>query len=197
MSLRKTTLGIKRLTLNQLERMDTSFVYVINNTDPRGNLNLTVADGMGNQVAVRVPVCNIPYDLSTQATKQALLSNPQLRTLNAKGVLLFVDPDAAVELLKTPDARDEHKRLFSVGEIAAIGDEEDNSELANVQAEEDGNIHPFAMTMAMVEDGTDEEVIRQLKSREDELSADDYTYIATNSKKDKVKAFAAERAANA
>ncbi len=190
-SLKARSLALKSLSLHELEKLDTSFVFVINNTSPKGNINLTVADGMGNQIGVRVPVANIPYDLSTQATKSSLISNPQLRTLVAKRAILFVHPDHALEFLNTRDAREEHNRLFSMGEIAAIGD---SSELESKQAEASGELHPFAMMLANSSEGSDDEQLSQLKGREDEFTEEDYVYIATNSSKEKVKTWAAERA---
>lgn len=194
-NLKTRTRELKRISLHELEKMDTSYFWVLNLTNPLGHLNLTVADGMGNQVDVRIPLARIPIDLSTQATKRNLVANPQIRTLAAKKVIAFVDPDTAVEFIERDrEAADENRRLYALGDFAQVGEsQEDNSQLQQTVAEQDGSLNAFAATMALG-DGTDDEVIDMIRAREDELSKMDFEYIAANSKLDRVKAYAAERA---
>lgn len=194
-SLKSRAAQLPRITLHNLESGDFSSFWVLNMTNPRGNLNLTVADGMGNQVPVRVPIASIPVDLSNQATKKSLCVNPQVRTLIAKGVLALIEPTAAMEFLKDPEAREENKRLYSLGEIAEIGDT--GGELNEVQAlvaETDGDINPFVLQLVAQTDMDEDETLRELKSREDEMSKDDFQYIAQGSRHEKVKAWAASKA---
>jgi len=193
-SLKSRAESLKRLQLHDLESMQTSFVWVLNRTNPRGNLNLTVADGMGNQVPVRIPIANIPVDLSTQATKQSLVANPQVRQLVAKGIISLVDPEAAREFLKDPEARAEHQRIYAVAEIAEIGDSEMNAELQSVQVEESGELSAFVIQLTLSGDMNEDEVLSELRAREDEMTKEDFLYVTQNSKHEKVKAWAAERA---
>lgn len=195
MSLKNRALGLKRLSLHELEKAESSSVYVINASQPRGHINLTVSDGMGKPVAVRAPISYIPVDLSYQATKQNLIGSPAFRTLVAKKVLLIVESDAATAFNGTDsDARGENARLYSVGEISEVGDASYNQDYQQVQAETSGDINPFAMMMALETSMSDEEIIRDLTARVDEFNEADFTYLATTSKMEKVKAWAAEKA---
>lgn len=194
-SLKSQSLNLKRTDLHTLEAGNSSYFWVINNIEPRGSINMTVADGMGNQIPVRVPIAAIPVDLSTQATAKSLLASPQVRTMIAKKVLILVDGDAARTFLETPAAQEEHRRLYALSDIAEVGQEGAGlNELSQAQAEAEGSLNPFAMSMALASDLSEDEVLRELRSREDELSEADFQYIAQNSKYERVKSWAAEKA---
>lgn len=193
-NLRTSAIELKSIQLFELEASVISSVWVVNKTTPKGNINITVNDGMGNKINVHIPVVSVPMDLSMQATKQSLLASPQMRQIIAKGMISLKDPDAVNAFLKDPAARAEYNRLHSVGDIAAIGDMEENTQLTSTIAVEAGEIHPFAMTMAVNTDMTDDEVLRDLRAQQDELEKKDFQFIAENSTREKVKAWAAERA---
>lgn len=195
-SLASAVAGLKRLKIHEVESSKTGSIFVLNKANPRGALNLTVADGMGGQSSVRVPIAKIPVDLATQATKRNIVSSPQVRTLHAKNVIEFIDEEAARALLAThPDAKAEHARLYSVGEIAEIGNaDEVSGEVAQVQLEADGDINPFAVEMAFDTSLSEEDLLMTLRGREEELKAVDLMYIVNNSKHERVKTWAAERA---
>lgn len=195
-TLKTAVARLKRLAIHEIESSKTGSIFILNNTMPRGALNMTIADGMGGQTSVRVPIAKIPVDLATQATKRNIVSSPQVRTLHAKRVIEFIDEDQARELLNThPDARAEHARLYAVGEISAIGDaDEQAGEVAQVQQEASGDLNPFAVEMAFDENLSEEDLIMTLRGREDELTEADLLYIVSNSKHDRVKAWAAEKA---
>lgn len=201
MSLKNAVAGLKRLSLHELDRdKENMSVWVLNRTKDvtgsAGAINLTVADGMGGQIQVRVPVANIPVDLSTQATRQNLISSPQVRTLHAKKVIEFIDPEQARTLLASnADARAENQRLYKLGEVAEVGNSaEINDELQQVEAENAGDLNPFAITMAFEEAMTDEDILMTLRGREDELGEKDFLYLVNNSKHERVKSWAAEKA---
>lgn len=194
-NLRNLSIGLKDVQLFELEGSTSSSVWVVNKTNPKGNINITVNDGMGNKINVHIPVVSIPVDLSMQATKQSLLSSPQLRQIVAKGMIALKDPNAVIEFFKRePAAREEHNRFNSIGDIAEVGDMEENTQLTTTMAVENGEINPFAMAMAVNTDMSEDEVLRDLRNREDEFEKADFQYIAENSKQEKVKAWAADRA---
>jgi len=194
MSSKKEALKLKRLTIHELEAANSSFVWVLNNTNPKGNINLTVADGRGRPVNVRVPISWIPIDLTTQSTKNALLEDPNFRTLVAKRLILLIDSAEAIEFLKHGDAAEEHARIYQVGDIAPVGAADENQELEAVKAEAAGDINPFVLNLMVEKTLPEENVLRELRNREDEFTKADYQYIAQNSLHDKVKAWAAEQA---
>ena len=71
----------KIVSLAELERSTESSVYVLNNSVPRGIINFSINDGLGNAVTIKVPITWMPIDLTTQATKASVLSSPQFRRL--------------------------------------------------------------------------------------------------------------------
>lgn len=194
MSSKKQALALKQITIHELEASSQSTVFVINNAKPKGNINLTVADGMGRQRNVRVPISWIPVDLTMQITRKSLLEDPQFRTLVAKRVILIIDNDAAREFLKNPDAAEEYARLYAVGPIAEVGAADESAEIENAKALVDGSIDPFVMNILVQRDMSEDDVLRELRNREDDLTKKDFQYIAQNSLHDKVKTWAAEQA---
>lgn len=193
--MKKNANELKPITIHELESSNSSYVWVCNRTSPKGNINLTVSDGMGKSIPVRIPITWIPIDLTTQATKQSLLSNPQFRQLLAKRQIGLIDPNEALEFLNDPEARKENERIYNVGTIDAIGEaQENNAQVSSAIAESSGDLSPFAMNIAVQNDMDEDEVLRELRNRSDELSKADYLYISQNSRQEKVKAYAAERA---
>jgi uncharacterized protein YmfQ (DUF2313 family) len=187
---------LKSLEIYELEESSQSSVWVVNMTKPAGHVNLTVSDGMGKSIALRILKTWIPIDLTTQATKQSLLANPQFRGLVAKRMLRIVDAKEAREFMKNPDAQAEYEKIYGVGPIAAIGQDPSagGNELSARMNEASGDINPFALNLAVAKDMDDDSVIRELRNRSDEMKQQDWQYLAQMHKSDKVKAFAAERA---
>ena len=85
--------AIPSLTLSQLEKSDYASVWVFNLSGSsemkefkRGIINISVNDGIGNSISLRIPITWVPVDLTTQVTKSALVMNPQFRRLASAGV---------------------------------------------------------------------------------------------------------------
>ncbi len=186
------------ITLGELEKSDSSSVWVLNVSNPQGNINMDIPDGMGNRTSIRVPITFIPVDLTTQATKSALLGNPQFRSMLAKKMMMLVTADSANDFLTQPHAAEEQARIYSVGEIAEIGSAGSNAAaLESLRAESEGTIDPFALNIAMVSDQDEDDIIRQLRTRGSQLKKADWMHISRTSKFEKVKAFAASEALDA
>ena len=105
---------LQRLTVTQAEKADDSQLFVLNKSNPRGNVNFVVVDSGQQKVSVQVPVTFIPVDLSTFATKADVLRNPNFRRLVARGFVHIVSSESAEEFLQDERAQKEHNRIFDV-----------------------------------------------------------------------------------
>lgn len=184
------------LTINQMERLDDSSVFVTNMTKPKGNVNFSVSDGTSKRIAVKVPCTFIPIDLTTQATKTSIITSPDFRALVTKGYLRVVDPEEARAFIdSSPEATEEHRRLFRQIEVAAIGG---NPETSRVEIESEtvlGTINVVAKNV--IESEMEEnDALRILRNNAGDLTAEDWEYVASKSDKAKVKEFAASMAMN-
>lgn len=195
------------MNIAQLEAAKDSSVFVINNTNPRGMLHVSVGDGSGSNIAVTVPITNIPVDLTTQATKQSLVNSPRFRALVMQRAVLIVPSDFANEELQRPDFQSEVERVYKVLSNGAGMAQADfaNSVLGDAKTVNEDelkadNISPFAMAIAhnVDEEGSSngDNLIYQMQQRPGELKLEDFEYIARNSQFANVKAFASEQAAD-
>ena len=193
------------LTLSQLEKEDSSSVYVINNTNPRGMIHISANDGAGNALAITIPITNIPVDLTTQATKQTLMNSPRFRSLIMQRALLVMGASDAEGELQREDMREEINRVYNViSGGAGLTQEVFSAQVVGAeQSLEDpnspSNVSPFAMTLAHNEEAEGsqegENLVFQMRSRPGELTLGDFEYIAQHSKFTRVKNYAAEQAA--
>lgn len=106
--------ALARQTVAEAEKAESSQLYVLNKSNPKGNVNFVVVDEAQQKISVQVPVTYIPVDLTTFATKKDVLRNPNFRRLIARGFLHIVSTDSAEEFLQEPRAQKEHNRIFDV-----------------------------------------------------------------------------------
>lgn len=118
MSLSQHAAKLRRLTVRQAETNGDSRLYVINQANPRGNINVTITGTGGEKHTLQIPVTFIPVDMSNQAEKEPILRNPNFRRIHAKGHIVIVDGDDAEEFLKRPEVAREYARVY--GEHAAL-----------------------------------------------------------------------------
>lgn len=188
----KKPAALKIVPLHEAEAHKSSFVYVVNKTNPKGNISIVVPDGMGNQVSVRIPITWIPIDLTTQATKKSLLATPAFRSLVARKYIDLINPDSALEYLEDPEAAKEMARIFKQANVESIGAPTENNNALSAELElEEGNINPIAMNIALAKDLEEDDALRLLRTNESSLVKADFQYIAENSTKQKVKDYAA------
>ena len=182
------------ITIAQAEQSNSSSVWVLNSSGSsgraKGNLHITIVEGNGRATVVTVPNTRIPVDLTTQATKNALMQSPDFRRCVAAKVLTLIDDKTAEKLLDNPDAQAEQRRLLNID--SAHQHETDIPELKALQAQESGKIGPFALNLAHTEDGDEDAIVANLKNNADNLSTEELQYVVNNSKFAKVKGAAAE-----
>lgn len=154
---------------------------------------MTMADGQGQQIVVSVPVTWIPMDLTTQATKTAILTSPTFRRMIATRMLRLVSDDQAMMTMDSVDAQKEAQRIYNRAQELHVDEVAMPQEAKLAVAEGDGSISGFAMNLANTRDMEEDQVLTTLRNNESSLSQADLRYIAENSQYPRVKARAAEQ----
>jgi hypothetical protein len=191
------TINRQPLTIAQAEKDKESSLWVLNNSGGNGKqkgvINITIPEGNGQVNTIKMPVTSIPIDLTTQATKSSILSNPQFRRIVQGGMLKLVSGDHAAELLSSPEAQEEQRRLFSLGydELPAVQHDAPEA-VKDMLAENAGDIGGFAMNLAHNNDGNEDDLLVSLRNQLDTLNPGELKYIVNNSVHPKVKAEAAK-----
>jgi hypothetical protein len=152
---------------------------------------MTMSDGQGNNIVVQVPVTFIGVDLTTMATKQALISSPTFRRMLAQGLLKLISEEYAMQIMESPDAQKEAERIYNRAQDLTVDGAHMPQEAQRVKSEGDGSLSGFAMNIAMAKDLDEDQVMTTLRNNESTLGNDDWKYIAENSTFSRVKAYAA------
>ncbi len=182
------------LTLSELERDSGMSVFVVNKSDPKGNINFSVSDGMGGIMVVRVPVTWVPIDLTTQATKEAIIKSPHFRKLVSTGMLGIVSEAHALDILSKSDAQKEARRVSDISVDANLSAPASvPAEALQVQEEALGNISGFVMNLANNTDISEEDAMTQLRGQESTMTQADFQYLAQVSPLPGVKEYAASK----
>ncbi len=200
---------IKTLTIGEAERAESSSVWVLNISDQvqrqKGRVLITVVEGNGSAITAVIPVTFIPIDLTTQATKSAILMSPNFRKMSAQGYIALISEETAMELLSTDRAKKEQRRIFSEvhgaqdveSEGAVTGAVPTELDYQNARALESNKISGFAMNIAHTGvDANEDNVVSQLELQISSMSTDELRYIVSNSVLPKVKAAAASAIVN-
>ncbi len=191
--------SLKGLTLSELDKANSTSIWVINMTGnigivgaegKAGRINLSVNDGMGNTIPVQIPLTWIPVDLTTQATKASLVANPQFRRLSSSGAIKLLAEDDAVKILADPDAQREAKRIYSLDSNIEL---KMPAELKDQLAVQHGTISPAVISVVQRDDLDEESALSSIKANQMALSREDYEYLAANCKHSKVKEWAIDK----
>ena len=187
----------KFLTIAEAERDKSSSLWIMNNSGgggkQKGIINITIPEGNGQVNTLRLPVTAIPVDITTQATKNSILSNPQFRRVVQGKMIHIVSDEHASLLLSTPEAQEEQRRLFSLGydELPTIQHDAPDA-IKDIIAEGAGNIGGYAMNLAHNNEGNEDELVVSLRNQADTLNEEEFKYIVNTSIHPKVKAEAAK-----
>lgn len=200
---------IKTLTIGEAERAESSSVWVLNTSDQlqkqKGRVLITVTEGNGSAITAIIPVTFIPIDLTTQATKNAILMSPNFRKMASQGYIVMISEETAHELLSSERAKKEQRRIFSEvhgaqdveSEGAVTGAMPTELDYQNTRALENNQISGFAMNIAHTgTDANEDNVVSQLELQVNSLSTEELRYIVSNSVLPKVKAAAASAIVN-
>lgn len=188
---------LQRQTLPQAEKTESSSLYVLNKSNPRGNVNFVVTDMGQQKISVQVPVTFIPIDLTSFATKQDVLRSPSFRRLLARGFLHIVTPESAEEFLQDERAAKEHDRIFDV-----LSDTNDLEFQAPIEETVSGappaaktEVSQFVQNILLrTRDESVEDLINELEGKLDTMTQDDIAYLMDNTSSAELKAWCGEAA---
>jgi hypothetical protein len=189
--------SIKGMSIRDLENAKSSSLWVLNNSGGNkkmmGIINISVREGNGQLNTVRIPVTSIPVDLSIQATKDAILSNPQFRRVIMGKMLIAISDEQAESLLDNDQAREEQQRLYSMGYDGPAELPEASPEFKSALNADTGNISGLALNLAHSNTPeTEDQLVATLRNNQKALSSEDLSYIVNTSGLPKVKAEAAK-----
>lgn len=91
---------VEVLHLRDLEDQTDTSLFVLNNTEPRGEIVFNVTVGRGRDYIVVVPDTWVPFDLTTQAKKAEILDSPDFRRAVTQKYLIVVSTKSADEFLR-------------------------------------------------------------------------------------------------
>lgn len=186
--------AIKGMSIQDLEASRNSQVWVLNNSNPKGIVNMVLPDGMGANMVVSIPVTWIPIDLTTQATKKSITVSPTFRRLVTMGIIKIINETQAQEMLGDPSARQEAERIFSMVSELTANPDTIPTQVRTLQSEASGAVSGFAMNLAGNSELDEDAAMNLIRNNESAMSVEDFKYIAENSAHAKVKAFAASKA---
>ncbi len=189
---------IPGLILSEAEKSAESSIWVFNLSGaaevakdfPRGIINISINDGIGNAIGIKIPITWVPVDLTTQVTKGALLANPQFRRLVSAGVLKIIAEEHALAIISTPEGRKETQKVHAnekfVGELGAEAMNKDNVMAVS-------EVNAIVMSVATRDDLDEDSCISILEGHEITLNNKDFEYLAKNSRFAGVKDWALSR----
>lgn len=183
--------AVKTIQLTELENSDTTHVYVLNNSNPKGLINFQCNDGLGNSVTIVIPITWIPVDLTTQVIKNSLVTNPQFRRLVSGKMLLLAEPKAAEEILASREGSDELKRIFDMYSKGFSNDAGSIPSALKPEAEAN-NVSGFILNLVSRSDTDEQTVMAALKGQESSLTESDYRYLLENSMYSEVKQWSSQ-----
>lgn len=102
------------LSLRELEEQKDTSLFIINNTQPRGEIIFNVTTARGKDHTVIVPDTWIPFDLTTQAKKTEIIDSPDFRRAVSQRYLVPVSTGSADEFMNNSElGRNELDRVFN------------------------------------------------------------------------------------
>lgn len=175
-----------------------SRLFVLNRSNPAGNINFNVTDGNGGRIVITIPLTACPIDLSNYSEKESILKNPDFRRLVARGFVVLVNNEQAHKFVtEDPRGIKETRRIYGVIEegidseieLGTIQDDvtvESEAERLGLEAS-----NPFIQNIILrsVEEDSDD-LISEIESKLHTLSRSDIMYIAQHANNSDLKAWA-------
>jgi hypothetical protein len=182
--------NIKTTSISDIEKSEDLSIWVLNNSTPPGSVNLSVNDGAGETVTVTVPVTWIPVDVTTQATKRAIISSPQFRRLVTSRMLAIVDPSELESIQQDPDFKKESAKLYSMDNVEVINIPQ---EVKNQVAASEAKVSGFILNLVMRDDVDEDSCLSALRGQVHSLTEADLAHLVDNSRYPSVKSWASEQ----
>lgn len=170
-------------------------MWVVNKSNPRGNINIQVNNGMGGVQVVGIPVTWIPIDVSMLAPRSSVLQNANFRRLVGAGFIQIVDSDSAEAFMQQTEAREEQRRISRIDGGAPVGDIKDEVVVEDNANSEEDMLSSVVQGVLSQDDLTESAVISVLRGQADILTEQDLRYLMQHHEMAGVKEWAAAQLA--
>ena len=176
-----------------------SGLWVINRTNPRGNLGFSCVGELNRPISVFVPATFIPIDLTTMLPRQRLLESSSFRRQLARNSIAIVDNDDVAKLFAVSKiAQDEHARINKI--FGHSGDTVFNDVAYDVEKEAGASKSLSSQGSSFVDEvisrsgeGEDaESLVDLIMSRVDQLTKDDMLRVINSVSDSRLKERCAE-----
>ena len=158
---------LKRQSVDEALKEDTTSLWVVNNTtktlghEGSGHIIIELKVD-GSPYIARLPKSKeIPFDLSTEAPKTALLGHPKFKKLVMEEHVYIVTNDSALAVMQNPDIKKESLRLYS--KLSSDGLTQVGEKRVSA-AEVEDSIRPFVLNLANTTSLNDSEVISMIRN---------------------------------
>ena len=158
-------------------------IYVMNKSKPRGSVTVTIFRPNGSPAIIVVPKTWIPVCITEQCAHETIRGSDDFRRNLAKGMIQLMPKKEAQEILSSPDAQEEKKRI-NLSKYGSYGTDVTKPEPSPINqfadaVEELDNVKISVKEILQREVSTKEKY-HLLRAEEDELTSDDYKYITVN-----------------
>lgn len=183
----------KGLSISEAEALEESSLWVYNRTPQvhkvMGRIALTVTLGNGRASEVVILPTRIPQDLTTQATKKAILESPEFRKLFSRGIIEIVTSASVAKEISTKEYQAEYNRANRITTAATDNSQNNEEESAGILQEQE--LNPHAVNIAAMAATEEDVAYSMLMNNLDTYSVEDLQYVVNNSRCAKVKTAAA------
>lgn len=192
MSTNNQTQELEFITLGVAESSKEHSLWVLNNSSPKGNINMTMNDS-GGKMVLSVPVTWIPIDLTTQASRTGVLASPMFRRMVSMGMLKIVSDKSANAFMSSDTARKEAARVYGLARELTTADFNVPTEAKIAATEGASGISGFAMQLAVSAGMDEEQVLNTLRGNESTMTLADFKYLAERCEHPRVKQYCADK----
>jgi hypothetical protein len=155
-------------------------IYVLNRSNPRGNVTVTVFRPDGSPYLITVPKTWIPICVTDQVSHETIRVSDDFRRNVQIGMLQLLPVAEAKQKLQDKDAQEELERLNMSKYSSYEGDlKEDTVKEFSDTLDQSDNVN-LTVKEIMNRDITSTEKYHILRSDEDTLNPDDFKYIVLN-----------------
>lgn len=200
-----TSSVIKPLTWQEFERSKETDVWVLNKTGAirnndgtsgAGAINLGVTNAQGKQTVVTIQYSIAPQDLTTQATKRAMVDSPDFKRLFNKRFFTIISSKDAQSMLKDSRIRAAYDKMVqAIDEDGGFNPNASNEARAfQAQAGDEDDIDgSIRVLVSNDSDMSEDDRYDNLEMRIESLTEKELRYIVENSSSERIKSLCAQQ----
>ena len=184
---------LRPMTISQAEVDNSSSLFVVNMSNPSGNIHFDVETRGGNRNLIYVPATTVAIDLSMQAVKADILQSPSFRKYVSVGFIRIVDTKQAEAFMNNPKHQQEFKKAMrynleesSVQPMVQVAEPQQENNITD-------ELTPVIIRVAGDDQMSEQEAVEILEQNEHVINIADLQYLVDNAIHTGVKTWAATR----